>query len=267
MDTSTFDFQTSVIEQSHRIPVLVDFWAEWCGPCRILAPVLERMASKNEGKWALVKINTEEFPDIATMYGVRGIPNVKLFIGGEVSDEFTGALPEYQIEQWLKKALPSPFTALIDRAAEDTRKGNFAEAIELLEDVLKQEPDNSRVKSMLIRLILFSRPADAARLSESLEGQPEYSEFCDSVRTMTALLRLKPGSLPEAEVRDRYISAIASLRNQDFDGALDVFIDVLRDNRYYDDDGSRKACIAIFRFLGEDHEITLKHRRSFDRAF
>jgi len=134
MQSSTlFDFQTEVIEQSKTIPVLVDFWAPWCGPCRILAPVLERLAERHAGKWALVKINTDEFPEISTQYGIRGIPNVKLFSDGVVIDEFTGALAEYQIEQWLKKALPSPWTADVERASAELAAGNEDAALALLE--------------------------------------------------------------------------------------------------------------------------------------
>jgi putative thioredoxin len=268
MQSSTpFDFQNEVIEQSKSIPVLVDFWAPWCGPCRILAPVLEKLAERHAGKWLLVKVNTEEFPEISSQYGIRGIPNVKLFSNGEVIDEFTGALPEYQIEQWLKKALPSPWAADVERASAEIAAGNDAAAIALLEEVLVNEPDNKTATAMLVRLTLFSRPADALRLAESLEAEPEYAELSESARTLGTLLLRPASELPEGESRDAYGLAVESLRSGDLDTALDRFIGVLREDRYYDDDGSRKACIAIFRLLGQENEITLKHRRAFDRAF
>ena len=113
------DFTTDVLERSNSIPVLVDFWAAWCGPCRTLGPVLERLAEKQAGRWVLAKVDTEKFPQIAAQYGVRGIPNVKLFIKGKVVDEFTGALPERAVEQWLAKAVPGPHHA----AQKSTRTG------------------------------------------------------------------------------------------------------------------------------------------------
>ena len=100
------NFQQDVLEKSFQQPVLVDFWAEWCGPCRTLGPILERLASENERKWSLVKVNTETHQEVAMYFQIRSIPAVKLFIDGEVVDEFTGALPEASIRQWLEQTLP-----------------------------------------------------------------------------------------------------------------------------------------------------------------
>lgn len=97
-------FKKDVIETSYQKPVLVDFWAPWCGPCHTLGPTLERLAKEARGKWRLVKINTDKHPEFARQYGVRGIPAVKLFVEGEVADEFVGALPEHAVRQWLQKA-------------------------------------------------------------------------------------------------------------------------------------------------------------------
>lgn len=261
------DFQQEVIEQSRVIPVLVDFWAPWCSPCRALGPVLEALAERHAGKWILVKINTEENPEIAGQFGVRGIPNVKLFSDGEVIDEFTGALSEYQIEQWLRMALPSPWAADVERAAAEVAAGHDESAIALLEGVLDNEPENRKATAMLTKLLLFSRPDEARKLAELLEGEPDYADLSETVRTLAPLLSRPASELPEGESREDYAAAVGCLGSADFDGALERFIGVLRQNRYYDDDGSRKACIAIFRLLGQEHEITLKYRRSFDRAF
>ena len=107
MPTGTELFQKNVIDVSHRKPVLVDFWAPWCGPCRVLGPTLEKLAKESQGAWRLVKINTDTYPDISQKFGVRGIPAVKLFKDGAVADEFVGALPEHQVRAWLQKAIES----------------------------------------------------------------------------------------------------------------------------------------------------------------
>ena len=99
-------FKQEVIDKSYEIPVVVDFWAPWCGPCQYLGPVIEQLATEANGKWQLVKVNTDENQDIAIQYGIQGIPAVKMFINGKVADEFTGALPRPQIEQWLEKNIP-----------------------------------------------------------------------------------------------------------------------------------------------------------------
>ena len=101
------DFQSAVLDRSHEIPVVVDFWAPWCGPCRVLGPVIEAVAEEQSGLWELVKLNTEEQQDIAIEYSIRSIPNVKMFYKGEVVSEFLGALPKKSIEQWLTENLPN----------------------------------------------------------------------------------------------------------------------------------------------------------------
>lgn len=100
-------FQREVLDKSCNKPVLVDFWAEWCAPCRVLSPVLEKLARDSKGAWRLVKINSDRQPELSRRYGVRGIPAVKLFVDGDVHAEFVGALPEHEVKKWLSEHLPA----------------------------------------------------------------------------------------------------------------------------------------------------------------
>ena len=106
IDKELVDFQSDVIEASKTTPVLVDFWAEWCGPCVMLSPSLEKLANEAGDSWNLIKVNTESQPDLAIKYGIRSIPNVKLFVNGELAAEFIGALPEEEIKRWLELNIP-----------------------------------------------------------------------------------------------------------------------------------------------------------------
>ncbi len=262
------DFTRDVLERSRTVPVVVDFWAEWCGPCKVLGPVLERLAAKSNGRWALAKIDTDAHQEIAARYGIRGIPNVKMFVDGNVVNEFTGALPEPMVAQWLEKALPNKFRKDIDRAEQLFRSGDAEGAKKVLEDVLSKEVGNHHAMVLLARNRVFSEPGKAMELVQSIEEDSEHFPLAEAITTIGDLLRKRDHSetLPEDPVREAYLEAIERLAHQQFDQALEKFIGVIRENRFYDDDGSRKAVIAIFRILGDEHEITLNHRRDFGSA-
>ena len=261
------DFEAEVVQRSHQIPVLVDFWAEWCAPCRMLSPVLEKLAGQSIGEWVLAKVDTEEFPSVAAQYEIRSIPNVKLFDQGNVIGEFVGALPERQVAQWLKKNLPSRNQSKLDEATTLIADGRSDQAKPLLEAILSEEPSNQPAKVLLARTYLFENPARAEQLAEQVDD-PQYGEISDAIKTLARLITLGSdhGQLAESPARQEYLAAIVALRDQRFEAALDKFIGLIRTDRYYDDDGSRKACIAIFKFLGEEHTTTQKYRRDFSSA-
>ena len=115
-DVGLADFQQEVIEASFQQPVVVDFWAPWCEPCKSLKPILEKLAAEYNGKFILAKVNTEEHPDIATHFGVRGIPDVRAFVNGEIVNQFSGVLPESAVREWLDKLAPNPVDELRNQA-------------------------------------------------------------------------------------------------------------------------------------------------------
>ena len=262
-------FQEDVIENSRKKPVLVDFWAPWCGPCRALGPTLKKLAHENEGVWTLVKVNTDEHPAVSQRYGIRGIPAVKLFVDGEVVDEFTGALPEYAIKQWLEKALPSENRLRVEQAEAALEADNFDLAESLLEQVLAEEPTNAKARILLAQLLVFRDPTRAESLAEGAAfAGPSYVQVEEAVHTIARLIRLHDDAdaLPDENGKATYLAALEALAERDFDMALTRFIEVVQTNRYYDDDGARKACIALFMLLGPQHPTTRKHRRTFDMS-
>ena len=262
------DFQKDVIKRSNEIPVLVDFWAEWCGPCKVLGPVLEKLASESNGEWELAKLDTDKNQEIASEYGIRGIPNCKLFSKGKVINEFTGALPENHVREWLKKSIPGKFADQIEKAKILLEEGNISDARTILESVHSGDINNKDVNALLAKTLLFDNPKEALKLAETVDFSSEYYELAESIKTIWLLIEKaeNQNSLPDSKTKSTYISAIDDLGKGKFESALERFIDIIRNDRQYDNDGSRKACIAIFKFLGEENEITLKYRKDFGSA-
>lgn len=254
------DFDKEVLEKSHESPVLVDFWAPWCGPCRVLGPILDKLAAEDSGDWVLAKLNTDEYPEVSMQYGIRGIPAVKLFIDGEVSAEFTGALPEYQVKKWLEENLPSADRTSVAYAASLVGEGRFTEARALLEDL-----DSEEAKVLLARMIVFTDPVRASDLLASVEAADfNTRSIVEAVREMASVLAVDVSSLPDGVGRDTFANVVTVLRSGQFDQAATGIVSIVRDDRYYRDDSARKLGIALFTLLGPDDAVTRKHRRTFD---
>jgi putative thioredoxin len=262
------DFSRDVLERSRSTPVLVDFWAEWCAPCRTLGPILERVTEHFAGRVVLVKVDTDRNPELSTQYGIRGIPAVKLFVDGVVKDEFTGALPEERVLRWLERALPNKMQKELDRAVGLLEVGDHEEAEEIARAVLRREPANAQAAVIAAQAMVWRDATQSAALVATLEEDSEHFPVVEAIRTIAHIEELAkdPASLAPAVCREDYLKAARALAARDFRTAVDMFISVLRAERTYDDDGARKACIAIFRLLGDGHEITRERRRDFSSA-
>jgi putative thioredoxin len=148
------NFDEAVLGASSARPVLVDFWAPWCAPCRALAPVLDRLAAEYAGRFTLAKLNTEDEPELAARYGVRGIPNCKLFAGGEVVDEFTGALPEGALRDFLAAALPSPAAPLVAAAKALLAAADAPGALARLDEAQALDPRDEDARLTRVEALL-----------------------------------------------------------------------------------------------------------------
>ena len=262
--TDVSNFEEQVVEASKEKPVLVDFWAPWCGPCRQLGPVLEKIAAEPDAPFTLAKLNTDQDQATATRYGIRSIPAVKLFVDGRVVDEFIGALPETQVRAWLQRAIPDESRRLVQSAREAIDAGDTEAAESMLEQALIVAPASAEAAMMLARLIVFKDPARAELLSHTPGAG--FDEAQAVRRVASALKDGPPADLPDDPAREGYVAAFQALASGDQETALSQLVASVRRNRRYHDEAARKTAVALFLVLGEKHPLTQKHRRALEMA-
>lgn len=264
METETLDFQQQVLDRSQETPVVVDFWAEWCGPCKILGPVIEKMATEANGRWELVKVNTEIHQDLAQQYKIQSIPAVKMFYQGKVLAEFNGALPEYQIQRWLDQHLPDPrinhLEALFQQWVETRDPSLFTE----LEEFVATHPDLLEGRLRLAAIILLSDPAAAKELLTGIHQGHKLYEEAQDIRALADLMDSKGEGHPKVQELMRL--AKSSWEERDLEATLDHLIQAIVLDKSYADELPRRAVVAIFHQLGEQHPVTKAYRPRFSMA-
>ncbi|MEZ4826569.1 MAG: thioredoxin [Bacteroidia bacterium] len=256
------DFQKEVINRSAEVPVVVDFWAPWCGPCRILGPVIEELAKEAGGKWELVKLNTEENQQIAQRFAIKSIPAVKMFYEGKVIAEFMGALPKYQIEKWLSNHLPDPRTRTFH---EILRRLEYdPQAFGQLNAFVNTHPDMGEPRLTLAGMILAEDPEKAIALLETIKSGHPLFDHAEDIRTLAQLLSFDTDDT--APVALKIKAAREALWSSDWQQTLELLIEAVMIDKSYAHELPRKATIAIFHHLGEQHELSKKFRPRFSMA-
>ncbi len=270
-DVGQTDFEHEVLARSRAQPVLVDFWAEWCAPCRMLKPVLEKLATEYGGRFHLAKVNTDAEQALAGRYGVRSLPTVKLFRDGQPVDEFMGALPESGVRAFLEPHLPRPADPLRAEAAQRRRAGDRARELALLRKALALDPADDRVRFDLAEALL--RDGDPAGAEAVLDAVSAHGREGPGAQALRARLEFARAAPPapltelEAAVRARpadsaarYALAAALVLREDYDRALANLLEIVRRDRKFGDDAGRKAMLAVFGILGGKGELVQKYR-------
>ena len=276
-DTTTAGFRQDVIAESAKQPVLVDFWAPWCGPCKQLTPVIEKAVKAAGGKVKLVKMNIDEHPQIPGQLGIQSIPAVIAFTKGQPVDGFMGALPESQVKAFIERLVgpvgPSAAEDMLAEAAELAAQGDAAGAAELYAAVLAQEPDNVAAIAALAKLHLDLGDLDGAK--RFLTMAPKGKENDPAIAGARAAIELAAqaaslgdvGELMrrvEADPRDhqaRFDLAVALNARNKRDEAVDALLEIVRRDRTWNEDGARKQLVQFFEAWGPMDPATVAGRK------
>jgi putative thioredoxin len=273
VDVGDADFAREVIERSARQPVIVDFWAPWCGPCRQLGPALERVVEAQRGAVRLAKVNVDESPQVARRFGVQSIPLVIAFKNGAPVAEFVGAQPESVLRRFVAGLLPSEADSLVAEAQELQAGGHVNAAEERLRSALAKDARHPDALLALAR-ILGERgdTADALALLERISAAPPPLEqaaekLAAELRTAKgapaadlAALRARAEAAPDDLAAQLELGrALAAARR--YEEALPVLLGVVERDRSFDDEAARKAMVDVFGLLGSDHPLVPEYRR------
>jgi putative thioredoxin len=262
IDVSEGNFDYEVLAFSQAVPVVVDFWAEWCGPCRMLGPLLERLAAEADGDFRLAKVNVDENPNLARQYGIRGIPAVKAFRDGKVVAEFTGAQPEPKVREFLRLLVPSGADLLLEKANSLLAEERWAEAEECFRKILEEEPANPAALLGLAKSLLAQGQGEASL--EILKGFPSSREYASAEKLLTmaeALVRSKTSAASSDDpLEAAYNQALRLVGRGNLEAAMDGLLDILRQDKRYRDGEPRKVMLSLFELLGEEHPLTHPYR-------
>lgn len=275
VDATDRDFESSVLDRSKQVPVVVDFWAPWCGPCRTLGPLLERLATEHAGAFVLAKVNVDENPGLAQAFGVQSIPMVLALRDGEVVQHFVGALPESGVRQFLARILPSQADGFTAEGEKLLLGGDLAGAESRFRAALELEPRHGGALVGLAGVHAeAARDAEALALLERVDPGPQRAR----ADRLTAEIRVRQSGSADLEELRRKVEAdpndlearfslaqslAAAGKHQE---ALQTYLDIVARDRAFRDDGARKAMLDLFALLGGDHPLTDRFRSELGKV-
>ncbi len=277
MDTYSFDtgletFEHDVLQASQKVPVLVDFWAPWCAPCRALKPVLEKLADQYQGRFLLARVNSDEHPQLSAQFGVRGIPNVKAFVDGKLADEFTGALPEAGVRDFIDRLIPTPGEKLRRTARALVIQGDFDEAERQLRSALELEPGNHAVRLDLVELLLAKNSQTEADAMFASIPERERDERAERLYGVLALWK-RSQQLPPLEELEAKLAANPDdlparlalgerlVADRRYEPALAALLEVVRRDRGAMRTSARKLMVDVFSLAEDRADLVSEYRR------
>ena len=263
IDVSEADFEYQVINYSQRAPVIVDFWAEWCIPCRTLGPILEKLAEESQGVFRLAKVNVDNNKNLAMRYNVHSIPSVKAFKSGIVVAEFSGLQPEPELRAFIRKIAPSHIDLMLEKGASLLELEQWDSANKAFQEVLDNRPKDSTALLGVAKCeLLQGHPSQAIVILEDFPPSKEYSSANALLPLTYALLRIDKGDLLNDDPLEAAFnhSLLLFLRGN-IPASMDGLLDILRQDKTFRDGEARLALLAIFELLGEHNPLTRQYRQ------
>ncbi len=273
VDATAASFEHEVLEASKTLPVLVDFWAPWCGPCKALTPILEKLAAAYAGRFKLVKVNSDDNVELATAFGVRSIPDVMAFRDGKPVAHFLGALPEPQVRAFIDKLLPSPSELEHMRAAELKQSGDHANAVAALRKALDLDAANDPARLDLAELLIqIKRHDEAAKLLDEIRPNIDFDARVEALKAAVAFARSRAEGPDEEALRAKLTAnpddhearlAIARLHAgaKRYTEALDQLLEIVRRDKDWNDGEARKQMLNIFNLAANQQALISEYRR------
>ncbi len=271
LDVTDQTFEQEVLERSRQTPVLVDFWAEWCAPCRVLGPILEKVVADYAGKVVLAKVNADENPNLVYAFQVQGIPMVALLVGGQVVDGFSGAQPESAVRALLERHVSTTAEDRLRQAEAALAAGDPARARRLVDALLREKDVLPGARLLRARLALLD--GDAAALREQVAALPAETPEARQGETLLAGLEFLAGAPADPgpwlarvaanpdDHEARYEAGRAHAAAGRYREALEGFLEIVRRDRAWREDAGRKGMLAVFHLLGPGHPLATEFRR------
>jgi len=271
-DVTAQDFGEIVLQNSRTVPVVVDFWADWCAPCRTLMPILAKLAEEYRGKFILAKVDTEQQRELAAQFNIRSLPTVLLFRDGTAVDEFQGALPESAIRSFIDGHIPHPAEAWLRQAEDLLAQGRLDAAQRLIQEALAEDPDNPEAQLATARLQFAAGDWETARSTlSSLPATTQDAPPAAALRAQVGFAEAVAAAPAEQELtqalaRDpdasesRYQLAARKALAGDFESALDHLLVLLQKDPGFGEGSPRKAMLGIFGILGSGSDLAARFR-------
>lgn len=277
-DTTIKSFQADVIDASAQVPVLVDFWAPWCGPCKSLTPMLEKLEQAYGGRFKLVKVNTDTEQQLAQHFRIKSIPTVYAFVEGKPVDQFQGALPEGKLREFIDRLMPNPAELELDQADAAAQRGDLATALEHVKRAVALDDKNDNARLMFAQLLAQSGEPAAAQaqldgLSSTARNDPQVQAMAAQLKARVEANRPTPRpdlesaiSANPANLQARLDLAEHYIKFKAWEEALEQLLEIVRRDRKFGDDLGRKKMIEVFNLASAQPQLVAAWRRKLSSA-